>query len=278
MTEAAADGALGRRKPIDLFPAHLHIERNLRRLPDGGALGNWYGCALSSVFQPIVDPDEGRIVGHEAFLRCYAAGQCDISPWLLFSGNAEDARLVALDRLCRTLHALNYRSASGDGLLFLNVHGRLLAAVSDDHGRFFRQVLGVIGLPRERVVIETPLAAGDQPDMLAFVLRNYRANGFQVAVNVSSAAQWQALSAAGCSFADFIKIPASQAGVGIDAGERLKCLDALRGQARLIVTRIEARISEPLPSATWLQGLAYGAPLALNPGPVSARREPRPAA
>lgn len=33
-------------------------------------IGEWYGCKLSSVFEPILDPLSGQARGPEAFLRC----------------------------------------------------------------------------------------------------------------------------------------------------------------------------------------------------------------
>lgn len=150
--------------------------------------GRWYRHQLASVFQVIVRAADRRVVGREAFLRC--GGDERMSPWRLFSANASDERLVAFDRLVRTVHALNFRHAFGDDeLLFLNVHGRLLAAVAGDHGAYFRRCLAAAGLSSARVVIETPVAASAQTDLLAFILGNYRRNGFKVAVKVDSAAQ-----------------------------------------------------------------------------------------
>lgn len=248
--------------------ASLHLDQGagcrLRRHPDGRVTGHWYGCELSSVFQPIVDPLANRMTGVEAFLRVPDSKDRGLSPWSLFSTAADDHNLVALDRLCRTLHVLNARAAGHDGLLFLNVHGRLLAAVSDDHGQAFRRVVDALGVNPERIVIETPLAASEQPDLLAFVLRNYRANGFQVAVNVESAAQWQLVS---CVVKpDFVKVDSRTLGTGAEGLERLHHLAELES-AGLIVTRLEA----PLPlrplSGLWLQGHAYGHPAALRPVP-----------
>ena len=65
--------------------------------------------------------------------------------------------LVKLDRLCRTVHALNYfRAASGQANLFVTVQPRLLESVKDDHGEAFAKVLDLIGIPTSRVVIEIP--------------------------------------------------------------------------------------------------------------------------
>lgn len=241
------------------LPLERQAGRQLRRLADGGVVGDWFGCELSSVFQPIVDPSSGQVVGHEAFLRCLGGGRRDLSPWVLFSANADDDRLIALDRLARTVHALNFIASVGDdGLLFLNVHGRLLAAVAGDHGAAFRKVVDALGFAPGRIVIEAPVVASRQADLLSFVLRNYRHNGFRVAVNVESVAQWHALS--GIVPADFIKIGTAALQAEGDARKALDALQARAGSARVIVTRVEDRASSDLPHGVLAQGFAYGAP------------------
>ncbi|NMG44418.1 EAL domain-containing protein [Aromatoleum toluvorans] len=250
------------------LPLERQAGRQLPRLADGSVVGDWFGCELSSVFQPIVEPSSGGVVGHEALLRCLGSGQRDLSPWVLFSANADDDRLVALDRLARTVHALNFIASAGDdGLLFLNVHGRLLAAVAGDHGAAFRKVVDALGFAPERIVIEAPVVASRQADLLSFVLRNYRHNGFRVAVNIESVAQWQALS--GSVPTDFIKIGASVLAAEDDGPAALERLRTRAGSARVIVTRVEEKPAVAWPSGALAQGHAYGAPVArpaMRPG------------
>ncbi|MGL1834358.1 EAL domain-containing protein [Rhodocyclaceae bacterium SMB388] len=249
------------RKFLDELPLHKQAGRHLRRLADGSVVGDWFGCELSSVFQPIVDSRTGNTVGHEAFLRCVGVGgQRDLSPWTLFSANADDERVVALDRLARTIHALNVISSlPDDGLLFLNVHGRLLATVTSDHGAAFRRVVDALGLPPERIVIETPLAASEQVDLLAFVLRNYRQNGFRVAVNVESEAQWRALSTT--VLAQYIKIDGAKLIANDGAQQELARLAEQSSHAQIIVTRLDAPLEvDRSIGNVWLQGYAYGLP------------------
>ncbi|BAL25545.1 EAL domain-containing protein [Azoarcus sp. KH32C] len=249
------------REFLDRLPLERQAGKQLRRLADGGVVGDWFGCELSSVFQPIVDPQRHVAIGHEAFLRCLGSGERDLSPWVLFSANADDDRLVALDRLARTVHALNYiASVGGDGLLFLNVHGRLLAAVAGDHGAAFRKVIDALGLPPERIVIEAPAVASRQIDLLSFVLRNYRHNGFQVAVNVESVAQWQRLSAV--VPAQFVKIDAATL-LEDSAAQRL--FDRLHESVvppTVIVKRMESVGDGEWPAGVLVQGFGYGLPSA----------------
>ncbi|WP_341646349.1 EAL domain-containing protein [Thauera sp. SDU_THAU2] len=244
---------------LDRLPLEREGGKQLRRLAEGGVVGDWFGCELSSVFQPIVSPP-GGIVGFEAFLRILGSGERALSPWTLFSANADDGRLVALDRLARTVHALNFLSSvEDDSLLFLNVHGRLLAAVAGDHGAAFRKVLDALGLPPERVVIETPLEASSQPELLGFVLRNYRNNGFQVAINVDSPAQWQWLASR--VPAQFVKIDSARLLFADDWRSRLDWLEGLREGATIVATRLERKLESDLPDGLLLQGYAYGLPV-----------------
>lgn len=260
MTLSSVPSALPVRDFFDRLPREWQAGHSFRRLADGCVGASWFGCELASVFQPIVSPASLQTVGHEAFLRCFAGGYRDLSPWLLFSANADDDRLIALDRLARTLHAVNFVAPGNDGLLFLNVHGRLLAAVADDHGAAFRRVADALEMPPERIVIETPVVASRQADLLSFVLRNYRRNGFRVAVNVESVEQWAVLS--GVVGADFVKIDAAALNAEDDPIGAMGRLDALAGGARIIVKRVGT-----VPNHDWLrgalvQGFAYGGPRA----------------
>lgn len=233
--------------------------KQLHHTESGAVVGDWFGFELSSAFQPIVDAANGAVVGREAFLRSHDPDEHGLSPWTLFSAAAEDARLIALDRLARTVHLLNALAAGNDVPLFLNVHGRLLAAVGDDHGRAFRRVVDALGVQPDSIVIETPPEASAQPDLLAFVLRNYRANGFRVAVNVESAAQWQTI--ANTVWPQFVKVDRRKLGSGVEAHERLKWLAALREDARIIVTHVEEPAPELAADHVLLQGYAYGHPV-----------------
>ena len=259
---------------LDRLPPGPVPGKQLHRTDSGSVLGDWFGFALSTAFQPIVDSDNGLIVGREAFLRSAGADEQGGSPWTLFSGMPDDGHLIALDRLARTLHLLNALVAGHTLPLFLNVHGRLLAAVGDDHGRAFRRVVDALGVSPASIVIETPVEASAQPDLLTFVLRNYRANGFRVAVNLDSLAQWQAISSH--AWPDFVKIDSRKLGSGSTAREALEWLTALRGDATPILTHVEDASPDYRSLAAgnplWLQGYAYGRPEAgevARPTPVA---------
>ncbi|MDD3354237.1 EAL domain-containing protein [Zoogloea sp.] len=252
---------------LDGLPATRTPGKQLYRQPDGGVLGDWAGLALGSAFQPIVRADSGELFGREAFLRSGVGEEQGLSPWTLFSANTDDDRLIALDRLARTVHLLNALVGGHEGRLFLNVNGRLLAAVSDDHGRAFRRVVDALGLLPEQIVIETPVEASQQPDLLAFVLRNYRNNGFQVAVNVDSVAQWQAVSRT--LWTQYVKVDYRQlAATPGGAAAQLTRLEGLRDEAALVLTHVEQAVPELRGENLLLQGHAFGHPVRLSPLPA----------
>lgn len=245
---------------LDLLPLPQGL--GVSTLPDGTAVGRFLHTDLSSVFQPLIASISGRCAGHEAFVRAHGGGAHDIAPWNLFSLVANDEALVALDRLCRIVHVLNYlRAPEPGGRLFLNVQGRLLAAVREDHGHTFREALDKLGFAAGRIVIETPEIANPERKLLALVLSNYRLNGFRVAANVRDLAELETLLR--MVRPDFVKIDTRQV-VRPEAMRRAIALTRDAG-ARPIFTRVESAVQRDfllaLPEIL-LQGRAIAWPAA----------------
>lgn len=147
-----------------------------------GLVCHFMGMRLASVFQPIIKAN-GGIFGREALLRPATSIGGGIPPDALF-GHAVDARrLVQFDRLVRTLHLLNHSNGFSEReLLFLNVHPRLLASVSE-HGRTFEQILHYYSVSTSRVVIEIRESAVKDDAQLAEAVGNYRSLGYRIAVD-----------------------------------------------------------------------------------------------
>jgi EAL domain-containing protein (putative c-di-GMP-specific phosphodiesterase class I) len=162
----------------------------------GRAHGRFFNCTMTSVFHPVRALADGRAVACEGLARGISAEDEGLSLWRLLENAASDDESVELDRLCRMLHAINFfRQGESDRLdLHLNVHGRLLSAVSSNHGHAFRRILDALELPAARIVLQLPAATPQQNWLLGYVADNYRRNGFRFAVNVGSAQEGLALA------------------------------------------------------------------------------------
>ncbi|WP_038491096.1 EAL domain-containing protein [Janthinobacterium agaricidamnosum] len=155
---------------------------------DGKAQGRFFNCTMTSAFQPLRQFDSGVAVAFEGLARSVSAADEGLSLWRLLDHAASDDESVELDRLCRMLHAINFfrQPEAGQSDLYLNVHDRLLSAVSSNHGHAFQRILDALGLPIGRIVLQLPAVTPNQGWLLNYVADNYRRNGFRLAVNVSS--------------------------------------------------------------------------------------------
>jgi EAL domain-containing protein (putative c-di-GMP-specific phosphodiesterase class I) len=188
--------------------AHASLQRYLERLTqatyggsqiwldeEGRVQGRFVNTTLTSAFQPIRNAITTEVVAYEGFMRSYSGSDQGLCPWKLLEQASDDNESVALDRLCRILHTVNFfRQEGSDGNeLFLSVDGRLLAAVDSNHGTAFRRVLDTLELPQQRVVLQLPAVTHDQNWLLNYVSDNYRRNAFRLAVNARNAAEAEVL-------------------------------------------------------------------------------------
>jgi EAL domain-containing protein (putative c-di-GMP-specific phosphodiesterase class I) len=159
-----------------------------------GVSGHFQGLQLKSVFQPIKSlgaaAGEEITIGYEALLRVYAADNAPLSPRVAFAVAHNGLEVAYLDRLCRTLHTLNYL---GQGLkvnhlahryLFLNVAPGHLLSVEQDHGQVFEDILHRCGISPHQVVIEIEERAISAHDSahLKQAVKNYRHRGYRLAL------------------------------------------------------------------------------------------------
>jgi len=241
----------------------------------GRAHGRFFNCTMTSVFQPVRTLDSGSLVACEGLARGISSEDEGLSLWRLLESAASDDESIELDRLCRMLHAINFfrQADSGDPDLHLNVHGRLLSAVSSNHGFAFRRILEALELPLERIVLQLPAAVPQQTWLLNYVADNYRRNGFRLAVTVASAEEGLAL--VDRVRPDIVRFDARAARDGdalirlIDAvgasGGRVLFHHAERPEALAALHAIAAdAVHMPL-----VQGYALDQPRAQLPGPVA---------
>ena len=158
---------------------------------DGEVEGRIFNSRLGSEFYPVRELGTGGIAGYAGRVRAIAEEDQGLPLWKFLDGAASDSESVELDRLCRMLHAINFfrRADAGKHTLYLNVHDRLLSAVSSNHGMAFRRILDGLDLPVNQVVLQLPAVNARQTWMLNYVADNYRRNGFRIAVKVGSVAQ-----------------------------------------------------------------------------------------
>lgn len=184
-------------------------DHRLQRSEDGWVVGHFFNNRLSSVFQPVMDVNGRKVIGHAAYIRSESDHKNVLPPWGIFALASEDTLLVSLDRLCRTVHATNYFStASGQGKLFVSVQPRLLESVKDDHGCAFAKVLNLIGVATSRVVIEIPTEVNRDWRLLKHVINNYRSRGYRIAANHSGGTDnWMA--ELGSLYPDIVRLDAT---------------------------------------------------------------------
>jgi len=188
------------------------------------ALARFHDLELTSAYEPIFDisvhalaqsmsSDVGNVDRFGDELGFQAVTQrLDAAPFDMFDAFdriADDQEVVALDRMSRALHSVNFFGAQRHGLLFLRVHERLLKSVKYDHGRHFSSVLTSFGLNPSRIVIELPAAAVAHKTFLGYLTKSYQHYGFKVAGNLSNAGQ--ILSVSDTARLDFIKMDAATA-------------------------------------------------------------------
>jgi EAL domain-containing protein (putative c-di-GMP-specific phosphodiesterase class I) len=222
-------------------------------------VGRYFGASITSAFQPLFRPDSDIPAAWEAFARSRSRDGDGLSPWRLFADAAEDQQLVTLDRLCRAVHTLNFLAQAetwGERPLFLNIHPRLLDAVSGDHGAFFRAILSLLDVAPGQVVIDIPALGPGAQHRLRPVVANFRRQGFRVALAAGHRLDAQLLGH--WVEPDFLRLP----GVAWSSPETAKTVTLLARQGvQVIATHIESELVRQLArhgGAALLQGFWLG--------------------
>lgn len=261
--------------PYPALNAYLQRLSDASRAPStmwldahGQAHGRFFNCTLTSAFQPIRAVADGTLLGFEGLARGVSAADAGLSLWRMLDHAASDDESIELDRLCRMLHAINFfRQSAAEGAdLYLNVHDRLLSAVSSNHGYAFRRILHALGLPVEQIVLQLPAASAARRWLVNYVADNYRRNGFRLALNAATPAE--AVAVLEEFRPDVVKIDAGL----FDGGEGLQRLLTLAQarSAKLVFKRVESQASlEAIEHASlntgvpaYVQGYLLGMPRA----------------
>lgn len=151
---------------------------------DRGVVVHLAGLQLRSHFVPLVDTGSGIHHGHAATLRVtgMANGQ-PLDPAAVFVLPADDSEFVYLDRLVRTLHALNYLTQPLRGSLLLQVHQRHVVSVPANHGLAFEGLLRECGLLPTQVILEIDSEGLEDLDHFKRAITSYQSFGYGIAIS-----------------------------------------------------------------------------------------------
>ena len=151
----------------------------------GERVAAWHrGLQMSSLFQPIVDLRQECVVGHMALLSAQQEDETPVSSEVAYASCESAASLIYFDRLCRTLHALNWlvQRDKVAGYLQLVIDPRHLLAVQNQHGLAYEAILQRCGLAPEDIVLEFSASQLGSDGRLAAGVANYRRRGYRLAL------------------------------------------------------------------------------------------------
>lgn len=157
----------------------------------GDCVEAWHGgLHLGSLFQPIVDLRRERVIGHQASLTVRRADGRTLPADAVFAASPDGPAVVHVDRLVRTLHALNFlaQRRHAGGYLQVAVHPRHLQAVSNQHGLVYEAILKRCGLGPADIVLAIDASEIDLLGHGAQALTNYRQRGYRLALQAAEAA------------------------------------------------------------------------------------------
>ena len=169
---------------IRYFSAADDSDESTLFLQNGRAAAWHRGLQLGSLFQPIVNLQQQRIVGHMATLTAQQEDQTPVASEVAYASCESAASFIYFDRLCRTLHALNFlaQRATVGGYLQLAIDPRQLLAVQSQHGLVYEAILKRCGLAPADIVLEFSASHLGSDGRLAAAVGNYRQRGYRLAL------------------------------------------------------------------------------------------------
>jgi EAL domain-containing protein (putative c-di-GMP-specific phosphodiesterase class I) len=152
------------------------------QVEQGRVIGHFRGLCLRSSFVRIVDLS-GGLLGYQAQLQVDDRQQRPLPSWVPYAmACLEDQAVISLDRLCRTLHALNGLAHAASGWLLLDVHPRHVQEVRQGHGHVFEHLLRCCGLQPRQIVLRFQVAETIDLSHLGRSLERFRSRGFAIAL------------------------------------------------------------------------------------------------
>lgn len=147
-----------------------------------GAVAHYARITLESEYAPIHVAGSGSLHGHAATLK--ARGELNdqlLHPDAIFAIPSSNAEFVHLDRLVRTLHALNYLLHPDQQHLYVKVNLRHIEIVPGGHGIVFENALRACGLDPQSITLEINVD-GEPDKALRAALDAYRARRYRIAL------------------------------------------------------------------------------------------------
>ena len=183
---------------VEYFNQRISAEQGLAEYPlelrNGRVESRFGGHRLATEFHPVRRASQpSLIVGHDATIFAVPPETSQALAEKVFQA-ADVGGVVNLDRLCRTIHMLNYLPDSHEsGYLFLHVHPRHVLGLKKDHGAYFEEVIFRCGLSPRRVVITVPVKPvyDQQFTRLLDGLKNYQSRGYATAIKFDERADEQ---------------------------------------------------------------------------------------
>jgi EAL domain-containing protein (putative c-di-GMP-specific phosphodiesterase class I) len=269
-------------------------------IADNSIHADYAGFRLSSQFQPIVlqqkvpqqnvlqqralqqnasEPNISQISDNDSHTVAYEAllavrttrgllplGDV-LSPHSVFALPDCNGEITLLDRLTRTLHALNFLIQGVPADLHLNVHSDHLLAVDTDHGRVFERILRQCGLEPSAIVLEVSEYSIRDKARLRSAIANWQSRGYRIAADNFGLGHTQLARVLDLSI-DILKIDRSllqAAQQNRRAAEALAKIAMLCNEhgVRTIATAAETAVQQQLIEQSgidYAQGFLFGSP------------------
>ncbi len=139
-------------------------------------------CALTAVFQPIIEMKSGTIMGYEGLIRGPSDSPLHAPVALLRAAEACD-RLFEIERLCRKVTLESFVKLNLSGRLFLNISPECLIEPLFREGETLR-LIHSLGINPDRIIIElTETQPTYDYSLLRDAVNHYREMGFRVAID-----------------------------------------------------------------------------------------------
>ncbi|MTI59829.1 MAG: EAL domain-containing protein [Firmicutes bacterium] len=162
---------------------------------------------IRTLFQPIVNIKNGRILGYEALSRGPAGTNLE-NPIRLFDSAKKHGKLFLLESICREKALKRAHIFAGEYKLFINIDPHVIYDTNFQRGTT-RQLLKHLSLSQQNIVIEiTERTSINDFNTFKKALKHYRRQGYRIALDDTGAGYSGLQSLVSIAF-DYIKIDRS---------------------------------------------------------------------